>query len=116
MKINIFLCFISVMLASLVGYLAFHIASGNENDFICGIGSSLCFAATLIPSIGLQYTSGRLGVNIRMFSSLFFIIFVISHFCFAGFGIKMPYYIIVNGIILFIYLAVFYKMQGVKNI
>ncbi|MGM9856903.1 MAG: hypothetical protein ACI30Y_03770 [Candidatus Limisoma sp.] len=66
--------------------------------------------------MGLQYETGRLGVNIRIISSLFFTIFAISHFCFAGFGVKMPYYIIVNGIMLMIYLAIFYKMQGIKNI
>lgn len=104
------------MLATLVGYLAYNVASGEENDIICGIGSGICFATTLIPTIGLQYESGRLGANIRVFSALFFIVFAISHFCFAGFGVKMPYYIIVNGIMLMIYLAIFYKMHGIKEI
>lgn len=104
------------MLAALVGYLAYNVASGDENDMVCGIGSGICFAATLIPTMGLQYKSDRLGINIRVLSSIFFIIFAISHFCFAGFGVKMPYYIIVNGIILMIYLAILYKMQGVEDI
>lgn len=116
MKANIFLTLISVTLAALVGYLAFSVAEGQENDYVCGIGSALCFVATLVPMMGLQYESGRLGANIRVFSVLFFIIFLVSHFCFAGFGVKMPYYIIVNGIILVIYLAIFYKMQGVNDI
>lgn len=103
------------MVAALVGYLAYNVASGDENDMVCGISSGICFAATLIPAIGLQYESGRLGANIRVFSALFFIVFAISHFCFAGFGVKMPYYIIVNGIMLMIFLAIIYKMQGVKD-
>lgn len=104
------------MLSTLVGYLAYNVASGEENDMECGIGSGICFAATLIPTMGIQYESGRLGTNIRVFSALFFILFAISHFCFAGFGVKMPYYIIVNGIMLMIYLAIFYKMQSVKDV
>lgn len=116
MKANLFLTFISIMLATLVGYLAYNVASGDEHDIVCGMSSSLCFAATIIPTIGLQYESGKLGANIRLFSFLFFIVFAASHFCFAGFGVKMPYYIIVNGIILLIYLAIFYKMQGIKDI
>lgn len=116
MKVNIFLTSISIALAALVGYLAFNIASGDENDVVCGIGSAICFAITLIPTMGLQYKSGRLGVNIRILSVIFFIIFAISHFCFAGFGVKMPYYIIVNGIMLMIYLAIFYRIQDVKDI
>lgn len=104
------------MLAMLLGYLAYNVASGDENDIVCGIGSSICFAATLIPTMGIQYESGRLGTNIRVFSALFFIVFAISHFSYAGFGVKMPYYIIVNGIMLMIYLAIFYKMQNVKDV
>lgn len=116
MKINIFLSFISIALACLSGYLAFNIAEGNENDKIYGIGSGVCFVTTLIPLIGLQYESSQLGTNIRVLSVLFFVVFLISHFCFAGFSVKMPYYIICNGIFLLIYLAIIYKMQGIKDI
>lgn len=116
MKANIFLTLISIVLATLVGYLAYNVASGDENDMICGIGSGICFAATLIPTMGIQYESGRLGTNIRVFSALFFIFFAVSHFCFAGFGVKMPYYAIVNGIMLMIFLAIIYKMQSVKDV
>ena len=65
MKANLFLTFISVMLAALLGYLAFNVANGEDNDVICGIGSCICFAVTLIPTMGLQYESGKLSVNIR---------------------------------------------------
>ena len=104
------------MLATLVGYFAYNVACEDENNMVCGIGSGVCFAVTLIPTMGLQYESVRLGANIRVLSVLFFIVFAISHFCFAGFGVKMPYYIIVNGIMLMIYLAIFYKMQSVKDV
>ena len=77
MKTNTFLTIISIVLAALVGYLAFHVASGKENDIVCGMYSTICF---------------------------------------AGFVVKMPYYIIVNGIVLVIYLAIFYKMKGIDDI
>ena len=116
MKANIFLTLISIMLVALLSYFVFSVASGDDNDVLCSIGSGICFAATLIPTMGLQYESDRLGVNIRLFSSVFFIIFAISNFCFAGFGVTMPHYIVVNGIMLMIYLAIFYKLQGIKDI
>lgn len=111
MKANLFLTLISLMLAALVGYLAFNVASGDEYDIVCGICSGICFAATIIPTIGLQYESGRLATNIKVLSALFFVVFLISHFCFAGFGVKMPYYIITNGILLMVYILVLYKMS-----
>ncbi len=116
MKTNTFLTCISIILACLIGYLTFNIAQGKEYDIIYGFGSTICFIATLLPTIGLQYKDSRSGTNIRVLSVLFFIVFLISHFCFAGFGIKMSYYIITNGIILVIYLALFYKLQGVKEL
>ena len=116
MKINIFLSSISIVLACLFGILAFNIAEGNENDTICGVGSGVCFVTTLIPMMGLQYESTRQGTNIRILSSVFFVIFLISHFCFAIFGVKMPFYIISNGILLIIYLAIYYKIQGITKL
>lgn len=116
MKANVFLTLMSVLLALLIGYLVYNIAEGKNNDALCGVGTTICLIATLIPTIGLQYESGRLGTNIRLFSALFFVIFLISNFCFAGFGINAPYYIITNGIMLVIFWAIFYKMQKNKSI
>lgn len=116
MKLNTFLSFISIALAGLIGYYAFNIAEGKENDIICGIGSAICFIATLLPAIGLQYKTTRLSINMRNLSSIFFIVFLISHFCFAVFGVNLPYYVIGNGILLVIYLALFYIMQRIKDI
>lgn len=116
MKVNVFLSFIGVALASLIGYLVFNVAEGQENDIICGVGSTVCFIATLIPTLGLNYESGKLGTNIRVLSAIFFIVFLISNFCFAGFGVIMPYYIISNGIILVIYLAIIYNMSNIRAI
>lgn len=116
MKTNIFLTIISVALATLIGYLAFNVAEGKENDVVCGIGSTICFIGTLVPTIGLQYESVRLGVNIRVISAVFFLFFLISHFCFAAFEIEIPYYIVINGLLLVVYFAIFYKMSQLKNV
>ena len=116
MKANIFLTGISILLAILAGYLAYSIAEGRENDVICGFVSTVCFAATLVPVIGIQFDSIKLGVNIRTLSVLSFFIFLVSHLCFAWLGVKMPYYIITNGILLLVYLAILYKMIGITNI
>lgn len=116
MKVNFFLSFLGLALALLVGYWAFNVAEGKENDVICGVGSTICFLVTLIPALGMNYESSKLGTNVKVLSFLFFIIFLISHFCFAVFGVKMPFYILCNGIILIIYLAIVYKLSGVKDI
>ena len=116
MKINFFLTFISIAFTGIWGYLIYEIAKGQENDLICGICSSICLLTTIIPAMGLKYDSGRIGANIRVLSFLFLIIFLISHFCFAIWGVIMPTYLIINGILLILYLAVFYKIANIKNI
>ncbi len=116
MKANIFLTLISIAISCLTGYTAFVIAAGQENDIICGIVTTICFVATLVPMIGIQYESERIAVNIRVLCTLFIISFIISNFSFALFGVKMPYYIMVNGLILLIFLAIFYKFQKLNNL
>ncbi len=116
MKVNVFLTFIGILLALLIGYWVYDVASGKENDALCGACSTICLLATIIPTIGLKYESGRLGINLRILSILFLIIFLISHFCFAVHGVIMPTYLIVNGILLIIYLAILYNMAGLKEI
>lgn len=116
MKINVFLTIISLLLTSILGYLTFSIAEGDENALLGAIVSGICFAVTLIPIIGLQYESSRLGVNVRILSGLFFIVFLISNYSYALWGINMPYYIIINGIILLVALAIIYKMTKVNDI
>jgi len=115
MKINMFLLLVSIALTALLGYWIYDTARGDENDILCGIISSVCILSTLIPFIGLQYEDTRIGVNIRILSCLFLVIFLVSHFCFAIFGVAMPAYLIVNGSALLIYLAIFYKLQGIRK-
>lgn len=116
MKTNVFLTIISIMLSLLIGYLAYIVAEGKENDIVCGIGTSVCLLTTLVPAIAIKFETERLGVNIKIVSFLFLIMFLISNFCFAGFGIRMSYYIITNGMLLLIFLAILYKMQNIHSI
>jgi hypothetical protein len=115
MRANIFLTIISLILAGLIGYWVFSNAKGQEQDTLCGICSSVCFLATLIPAIGIRYESERIGTNIRVLSGMFFVAFLVSHFYFANYGIKMPLYVILNGILLLIYLGVFYKINSAQE-
>lgn len=116
MRINTVLTIIAIAMAVLIGYLAFSIAEGEKNDIVCGIASTTCFTAVLVPIVGLQYDSNKLGINIKIMSSLFLFVFLISHFCFAAIYIKMPYYIIINGILLLIYIVILYRMNQIKKL
>ena len=66
MKINIFLTFISIAIASLIGYLVFNVAEGQENDILCGIGSGICSLVLQIPILREKSHSSPLGTNITI--------------------------------------------------
>ena len=108
MKVNIVYTCIGTLIALLLAYWAFDIAKGNENDVVCGVGSAVCFMGTLIPMLGIGHESSRISVNLRVLAAVFFLIFVVSYFCFAIFGVRMPYYLLVNAIILLIFIAIYY--------
>jgi len=114
LKFNVFLTIISIVLTVLLGYWIYDTAKDDKNGLLCGILSSTCLLFTLIPLIGLQYNNGRIGVNSRVLSGIFLIIFLISHFFFAFYGVIMPTYLIINGILLLIYFALFYKLQTIS--
>lgn len=114
MKVNIFFICIGTLIALLLGYLAFYVAEDKENDVICGVCSALCFICTLIPILGISHKSTRISINLRVLSVVFFLLFVVSHFYFAVYGVRMPYYVIVNALILLVYMAIYYGI-GFKS-
>ena len=115
MKVNAFLTVISVLLALLLAYWTFNIAQGQENAAVCGVCSVVCFMGTLVPLLAIKHESGRISTNIRVLSLVFFLLFVVSHFCFANFGVRMPYYVIVNSIAFLVFLTLFYWIRIDKN-
>ena len=116
MKVNIFYVCISTLIALLLAYWVFNVAEGDENDTISGACSAVCFLGTLIPLFGIGHKSSRVTINLRVLSAAFFVLFVISHFCFAAFGVRMPYYAIVNALALLIFIAVYYAIGKKKNL
>ncbi len=116
MKANAFLCALTTLLALIIGYFLYNIAEGKPNDILCGVVSSLCFIITLIPLIAIKFELTRVGVNIKVVSSLTFVLLLIVNLLFACFGISTPNYIIINGLILVIFAMIVYKLSRIKNI
>lgn len=115
-RANLFMSSLAILLSIILGYSTYCVAKGDENDIVCLFVSTICLLATLIPIMGFQYSSTRLGVNIRILCIIFFILFMAINFAFAGLGISMPAYVIINGILLVIYLAILYKINSINNV
>ena len=98
--------------AMLLGYCVFSVADGNgdNNAYVAGIGSTICFAASFIPMIAMKHEHSGINMNLRVLSIVFAIILLISNFCYAIFGVAMPYYALVNGLIVIIYWVIYLKL------
>lgn len=116
MKINLILTVIAALVVGLLVYWVHTVIQAPDAVDTMTYGSGICFIVTLLPIVGIQYDSSRLGINIRIVSTLFFVAFLVSQFCFANFVSNIPLYVIVNGLLLVIFLLVFYKIQGIKRL
>ena len=118
MKISIFPTLLLLIATAAIGFLAYHIAKSNTdpNDILVGIGTGLTVLLSLGCVLGVSIKDGRLNVNLKAWSITAFIVMVIVNFCFAGFGVFMPYYVIVIALLLVIHLWVVWKLSTLKNI
>lgn len=110
MKCNIVLTVSAILISALLGYLAFDLAFPDYNAVVCGIGSFLSFGFSLVPALGIRCPSRRGNINMRVLSMFGFILLAVSNFTFAFFGVKMPLYIIVNGIFVLCFLIMYYNL------
>ena len=111
----IFVC-LAVVLSLLLGYTVYAVAEGDEYDSLAGIISSLCFMSMLVPFVGISHNSVGINTNLKMLSVVFLVLSLISQFCFASFGVKLPYYLIVNGLLVVLYGIIYLKIAQVKNV
>ena len=115
MKLNFVPSFLAVIISALLGYAVYFVADIDPNATIAGVVSTVCFIVTLILAIGVGYDDGKMSVNIRILSLSAFTVMLISHFAFAATIVKMPYYLIVNGLILCVYLCIAYYVNSLKR-
>ena len=100
---------LAILMAALVAFFIYSLAEGVKNDVLFGICAFVCFGATLVPAMGLQFTS-RASVNVRVLSGLFLLGFFVVQLFFAWLDASVRYYVIINGLLLLIYLGVLYKV------
>lgn len=118
MKISAFPSILLFIVSAALGYLAYHIANSNTdtNDVLVGVGTFLSILFTLGCVLCISMENGRMNVNIKAWSISAFFVIVVFNLCFAGFGVKMPYYVIVLALLLVIHLWVIWKLSTIDNV
>lgn len=118
MKISYFYMALSVIAMAIVGYWTYYIAHSNNdpNDVVVGIGTAICVIASLGPSIGFSLDDVRVNANMKVLCLVAFVLLTIVNFCYAGFGVSMPYYVIIVGLLLIAFVGILRKIIEVKDI
>lgn len=118
MKFDFFYGLIALALAALLGYGVYVVAeSGNPgHEMPLCIGSSACFFFTLLCAVAIRPENGKISVNQKVLSYVWFIIFLVSCFCFAWLGGSMSFFFILNGILLVVFLALVRTLTSVKDV
>ena len=116
MKISVFPALLTLIVLLAIGYLAYHLANSNSdaNDLVVGIGTGISVLLTFGCVMGLSLNDGRMNANLKAWSVAAFVVMTIVNLCFAGFGVSMPYYVIVLALLLVIHLWVVWKLSTVE--
>ena len=112
MKISVFPTLLLIIVVVAIGYLAFDMAHSHvdPNELLVGIGTGLSVLLTLGGVIGISLKNSRMNINMKAWSGVASLVMIVVNLCFAGFGVSMPYYLIVISLLLVIHLWVIYKL------
>ena len=118
MRISLFPAMLSLIVAAALAWLAYDIAydSQTDNDLYVTIGTAISVVLTLGTAMACKLENTKVGVNLKVWSGLMFAVMLIVNFCFARFGVKMPWYVVVTACLLVLHLGVASSISKAKNV
>lgn len=115
MKINTFPALIALVAAALLAYLFYTISGADAQMSIAlAISGFVSMLICLGCGIGITFKDSHHTVNSFAASSLFAVLLFAEHLCFALWGSSVPLLIIFSGLLLVLYLLVFYGISKAK--
>jgi hypothetical protein len=70
---------------------------------------------TLISAIGMRYVTKALSINGRALSFMMFFVFLLSQFIPAYMNMNVLYYVVINLVLLFAFIAILKSMTQTKQ-
>lgn len=107
MRVNIFKSIIAFALAALLAYGCYCISGYESVRLIVTIGSFVAIGIPLFLALGLESKDERGSVLLRVASWLASTLQIAVNFVFAFFDFSIPFYIILNGLILIIFALIY---------
>lgn len=115
MKINIIPTIIILMLSAILAFLFYLLSdAGEEMIKALAISAFATIGICLECGFGISFKDSQHSVNTSAVSVLFVILFVIEHCCFAIWGTSRAWLAITSGLLLLIYLFIYYGISKAK--
>ncbi len=118
MKISWFPAFLSLIVAVVLAWLAYDVAVDEQTDLdlYVAVGTAISVVLTLGVAMACKLENTKVGVNLKVWSGLMFVVMLITNFCFAHFGVKMPWYVVVTICLLVLHLGLVWSISRVNDV
>lgn len=110
MKIKAIPLIIVLGISAIISYALYSFCKSDNATLLAIFGGLMSFA-TLATTFGITIERQGKSVNIKVLSLVFFVLTLISNIIFANLAFTTPTYIIVNGLLLLIWLLIFYNIS-----
>lgn len=118
MKISWFPAVLSLIVAAVLAWLAYDVAFDEQTDLdlYVAVGTAISVVLTLGVAMACKLENTKVGVNLKAWSSLMFIVMLITNYSFAIFGVKMPWYVVLTACLVVLHLGVASGISKVNNV
>ena len=114
MKINSIKAVIAFCISGLIAY-GFYSFHKTDMKLLLSIGSFVFLSLTLIFALSISFAFPRTTIMIRTVSGIFFAIALIGNLIFSFVNFTLPFYVIINGLALMIYILIAYIVGKAKQ-
>lgn len=115
MKVNPILLVIGLLMAALLSYMFYAMASESDEYLtLLVISGFIGTAVTLSGILAFSVENTGKSTNLRVVSGLFFLLFLIEHCVMAWMGVSLSAHIVICGLLLLFYMLFFYSINKTK--
>lgn len=116
MKLNPVNSVIAVILAALLSYLCYTISNHESVRTLITAGSFITTGISLIAALGIKVPEyPRTSVLLKTVSSIFSVLLIVDNIAFSFFDFSVPFYIILTGILLAVFVLVYSSVYNAKQ-
>jgi hypothetical protein len=114
MKVHIVNLLIAIVVSALLTYGVLSVDS-NSLKGATGFGSFISFAITLALAIGVSFENPRVGVNVKLVSTIFFVVSLCINLLFAFVAFSQTSYVIAVGLMFSLFVLIANSIYGARQ-